>query len=316
MVLDMHGQILLMDGRGLLSVGRAPGELVGTSIFDRLEGNPAAQEAVQRALKGQEMHVEFQSEQGPIYETFLLPYYDASDEQEGVIVLSLDVTQRKQMEADLEEIKHMLMASVENERARLAQQLHDGPLQDLYGVFYQVQEVKDHLPFEAQDTLDTALETIRSVNSTLRFICGELRPTTLAHLGLRMAIRSHSERLQERYPLTIHLDLEEDAQQLDANQRLPLYRIYQVLISNVVRHANARHAWVRLRLQPERVLLEVQDNGQGFEKPANWVELVRKGHFGLTGAQERAEALGGTLEILSQPGGGTLARVNVPRTIE
>ena len=315
LALDARGQITFLDGRGLQSIGRQPGDLVGQSVYDLLDENREVQVSVQRALHGQETHSELHTFNGT-YEIFFSPYTDADGRPEGVIVLAFDITLRKQMEADLEEIKHHLMESVESERMRLAQQIHDGPLQDLYGVFYQVQEVKSQLEPEQQAGVEAALDTIQKVNATLRYICGELRPTTLAHLGLKMAIRSHSERLQERYPaLIIHLDLEDDTHQLGSSQRLGLYRIYQNLINNVIRHAQARHSWVRLKLLPEQVVLEVQDNGQGFETPASWVELVRKGCFGLTGAQERAAALGGDLEVISRPGSGALARVTIPRVL-
>lgn len=315
LALDARGQITFLDGRGLQSIGRQPGDLVGQSVYDLLDENREVQVSLQRALHGQETHSELHTFNGT-YEIFFSPYTDADGRPEGVIVLAFDITLRKQMEADLEEIKHHLMESVESERMRLAQQIHDGPLQDLYGVFYQVQEVKSQLAPEQQAGVDAVLDTIQMVNATLRFICGELRPTTLAHLGLKIAIRSHSERLQERYPaLIIHLDLEDDTHQLDSSQRLGLYRIYQNLINNVIRHAQARHSWVRLKLLPEQVVLEVQDNGQGFETPASWVELVRKGCFGLTGAQERAAALGGDLEVISRPGSGALARVIIPRAL-
>jgi PAS domain S-box-containing protein len=313
LALDTHGQILLMDGRGLASIGRQPGDLVGQSIYDLLDPNRNLQINLERAFGGQEAHTEIKIS-ARIYEVFFSPYYDANERLEGVLALLLDVSTRKQMEAELDEIKHHLMESVENERMRLAKQIHDGPLQDLYGVFYQMQEVKSGLNQQQQARAESALDTIQKVNATLRFICGELRPTTLAHLGLKKAIRSHSERVQERHPnLSIHLDLQDDADQLQAGQRLGLYRIYQNLINNVVRHSQARHAWVRLTLLPEQLMLEVQDNGQGFETPSNWVEMVRKGHFGLTGAQERAEAMGGSLEVISRPGGGTLARATIPR---
>lgn len=313
MALDQRGRITFLDGRGLEATGRRPGDMLGQSIYELIAPQHGMREALEKSLQGRAAHVEV-SAFANIYEVFFSPYRDGDGKLEGVITLALDVTERVQMEAELEEIKHHLMESVETERIRLAEQLHDGPLQDLYGVFYQVQEVKSLLPAGETAGVEAALDTIQRVNATLRFICGELRPTTLAHLGLKMAMRSHVERLQERYPnIHIHLDLEDDAQQLHSSQRLGLYRIYQHLVNNVVRHAQARHAWVRLKLLPDSVVLEVQDNGQGFEMPRSWVELVRGGRFGLTGAQERAAALGGDLEVISRPGSGTLARVVIPR---
>jgi len=93
---------------------------------------------------------------------------------------------------------------------------------------------------------------------------------------------------------------------------LALFRIYQSTLSNTVRHAHAHHLIVRLGMKPEEVILEVLDDGIGFALPERPVELARRGHLGIVGAQERALAVGGTMDILSSPGQGTRIRVAVP----
>jgi two-component system, NarL family, sensor kinase len=218
------------------------------------------------------------------------------------------------MESELGEMKHRLLDSVDNERARLAVEIHDGPLQDLFGAYYQIQDIKNYLDEATQETADSALQIIQGVNATLRVICGDLHPNTLVHLGLEKAIRSYAERYQERLEdTTIELDLDNDGQSLPHNLRLGLFRIYQQLFTNAARHSGASTIWVRLRVEPAQVLLEVQDNGRGFDNPANWIELVRQGKLGLASTLERVEGLNGKLEIDTQPGRGTLARVSAPR---
>jgi signal transduction histidine kinase len=289
-------------------------DVIGQSIFNLVPENPEFEQAVRRAIEGEEVYSEQQSQAGQVYDTYYTPFYNASGEVQGMIGLALDVSERKRMQAELNEMKHHLMESVEAERLRVAQQLHDGPLQDLYGVYYQLQEIRNPPADANLEIVEKALDTIQQVNATLRFICGELRPTTLVHLGLKKAIRSHAERLQERtVGLSIYLDLMDDAQALDPSIRLGLYRIYQSLINNVVRHADARHVWVRLIMTPDEVTLEVQDNGKGFEVPKSWIELVRKGHFGLASMLERAEAMQGKVDVKTQLGKGTLIRVTVRR---
>ncbi len=217
------------------------------------------------------------------------------------------------MEAELDEMKHRLMESVETERIRLAQQLHDGSIQDLYGVFYMMQEAKNWTAEPGQQAIEKALELIKQINDNLSFIIGELRPSTLTHLGLNQAIQSHSASLEERFPrLAIHLDLMDEAQVLPPPIRLALFRIYQNLMSNILRHSEAQHVWVRTQLQPGSVILEVQDNGKGFKVPSSWISLVRQGRFGLAGIVERVEALNGQIEFDTSPGKGTLVRVTIP----
>lgn len=238
-----------------------------------------------------------------------------SSQSEFVITLVYDITARKSMEAELAEVQRLLIASVETERARLARELHDGPLQDLYGAIYQMQDV---IPILKESTAEAAAENtvviIQQVISLLRSIVGELRPPVLGPFGLEKAIRAHTERLRKIYPnLALHLELMSDGLSLSEKARMALYRAYQQLITNVTRHAAAKNVWVRLELDPHWVKLEVEDDGKGFKLPLRWVELAREGRVGLLGVQERAESFGGKMSIA--PGGtcGSRVTITVPR---
>lgn len=229
-----------------------------------------------------------------------------------------DISESKQMEADLAELRRRLMEGREAERLHLAQELHDGPVQDLYGLTFQLKAFRQELPVgvEAQAPQEMQ-EGLQQVIRTLRSICGELRPPTLAPFGLEKAIRSHAEEFQEENPgLAVHLDLTPDGQALPEQVRLALFRIYQQALTNIIRHAEAKNVQVRFALNEERVTLEVQDDGVGVMLPPRWIELARQGHLGLVGASERAESVGGWLEVDSQPGKGMTLRVTVPRAPE
>jgi len=223
-----------------------------------------------------------------------------------------DITERKRMQAELDEVHRRLIDSVEAERIFIAQELHDGPIQDLYVITYQLKAMDGSGPLK--EALSQSKETLQHVISMLRSICGDLRPPALAPFGLESAIRAHAEKLAETNPeLDVHLDLMTDGQALPERMRLALYRIYQHAVSNVLRHAEARKLSVRFAFDSEKVLLEVSDDGCGFEVPRRWIELARQGHMGLVGTAERVDAVGGHLEIHSTPGNGTTIRVSVPR---
>ncbi len=228
--------------------------------------------------------------------------------------LTEEMQERQRMQAELDEVKTRLIDSTESERVNLARELHDGPMQDLYGLTYQLELLRDGLaPQEREQVLDATKLTLEDVISSLRSTAGELRPPALTSFGLEKAIRSHCSVFCQAQPnLKIHLDLDKDGQLLPERTRLALYRIYQVALVNVVRHSHATQVDVRFQLLPDSVVLEVQDNGQGFIPPLRWVELARGGHMGLVGAKERAEAAGGTFEVHSTPGQGTLLRVVLP----
>jgi signal transduction histidine kinase len=94
--------------------------------------------------------------------------------------------------------------------------------------------------------------------------------------------------------------------------RLCLFTVYQTALANVIRHSQARNVSVKFWFDEEKVFLEIQDDGKGFEVPKRLQKLAAQGHYGLAGAADRAEAIGGILEVTSAPGQGTLLRVIAP----
>ncbi|MGE5462458.1 MAG: sensor histidine kinase, partial [Syntrophothermus sp.] len=151
------------------------------------------------------------------------------------------------------------------------------------------------------------------VVNSLRTICRELRPPSLSPFGLEVAIRDHVEKFRDQnMHINVNLDLMPDKQILSDSLRLTLFRIYQQAIQNVARHAQASEIHIRFRWDDKTVVLDVEDNGRGFEVPKHWMELVREEHFGLLGIAERVESIRGKLEIVSAPGAGTLVRAIIP----
>ncbi len=221
-----------------------------------------------------------------------------------------DITQQRQMQSEIHEMRAMLIESAENERLRLAQDLHDGPMQELHSITYQLESAWGE---SANSTLEEAIgikESLQAVIQALRDTSKELRPPALLEFGLVKAIRSHAKEAAEEYPkLKIHLELAEDRELLEERIRLGFFRIYQNSLMNVVRHAEAKNVWVRFKWDAERASLVVEDDGKGFDVPENWIDFVRSGHFGLAGAAERAQALGGDMTVVSSPEKGTCIRV-------
>ncbi len=154
---------------------------------------------------------------------------------------------------------------------------------------------------------------IKKAIAELRRVCNELRPPLLTRLGLRKALLENIEEFQERHPeirvITVFLD---NLSHLSDPVALALYRIYQHAMSNIVRHAEASKVWVRCKIDLKDILFEIQDNGQGLTGPVDWAAYAREGHLGIVGMKERAEAVGGAIQIISEPGEGTLVQVIVP----
>ncbi len=246
--------------------------------------------------------------------TVSLSHGGAPADERLVVGMIEDITERKRAEEELVEMRRRLMAARETERLRLARDLHDGPVQDLYGVRFQLTRVGEALgAADPAATLAQAQETLLRVTGLIRDICGELRPPTLVAFGLDAAIRSHAHQFGRQHAdVLVRLKLEPGRHRLEDHVRLALYRIYQEAMNNVARHAGPCEVVVRLQPAGEVAVLEVRDTGCGFVVPGQRLELAREGHLGLIGAAERAEAIGGRLAVKSAVGAGTCLRVVAP----
>jgi len=238
---------------------------------------------------------------------------DEDDSLAFIVGIAEDITEIKRVENEMAELKSRLQTNVEIERLHLAQELHDGPMQELYSAIYQIESLRGTLENQHKDTLGSVTQNLQKVLQELRSTAKDLRPPTIASFGLEKAIRSHVEDFQEKYPdLGISLFLAQDRQLLPENVRLALFRIYQHSMANVARHSEASEVIVRFTFDAEEAQLEISDNGKGFNVPSNWVSLARQGHYGLAGAAERVLALAGTFTVESQSGCGTSVKVVIP----
>lgn len=231
-----------------------------------------------------------------------------------IIGMLADITDRKEMEAEIQEMNRRLLESLEHERLRIALDLHDGPMQELHSILYQIEGLSQMMETPIANNLVAVKEAILKIIQSLRETAQELRPPSLMDLGLEKAIRSHVAEFRKKFPdIKIKLYLSPDRGLLPENSRLSLFRIYQQAMMNVVRHSQASEVKVSFTLDAEVVTLCIEDDGCGFCVPERWVELVRQGHFGLAGMAERTEALGGTFEVRSAPGEGTSISVVIPQ---
>jgi signal transduction histidine kinase len=229
-------------------------------------------------------------------------------------------TLRRQL-ADIRQIQRQLLRSREDERARLARDLHDGPLQVLVGMNMQLgmllscPEPSSSTPTGegpgVKEVIQPLRDEVRTLLTELRQVCTELRPPMLDTLGLGAALRALAEEWSAQTGLETHLDLPEDAslRKLSGEAAVNLYRVAQEALSNVARHAAARQVTLSLAWKTGQLEMTVQDDGKGFTLPGTSDALTADGHYGLVGMQERVGLIGGHLAIEAAPGQGTLIRV-------
>ena len=213
----------------------------------------------------------------------------------------------------LAQAQRQLMRSREEERARLARDLHDGPLQDLVGLNMQLGLLLANGDGQIAPALGEMRTEVRTLLTALRQVCAELRPPMLDTMGLGAALRVLAGDWSSQSAVAVTLDLAADAslRALSPEIAVNLYRLVQEALMNVARHAAAQTASIQLQWKDSCLVLTIRDDGRGFSVPATPHALAAKGHFGLLGMQERAALIGAQWSVDSSPGQGTTVRIVV-----
>ncbi len=211
------------------------------------------------------------------------------------------------------DIQMRIVEAQEAERARLAQEIHDGPAQVLSNSIFQVEYIERVLasdPKVANTELAILRELLRRELGNLRAFITQLRPPLLDELGLDGAIMETVENVNALTGLSISTDLAAPSTALDDRARTVALRVAQEALQNVRKHASASHVTVSTSLDGDDWTLEVRDDGRGFDAGA--VAARGRSNFGLQFMRERAELIGARLDIRSRPDGGTVVRLAIP----
>jgi len=204
----------------------------------------------------------------------------------------------------------------ENERKRVARELHDDIIQSTIAVTQGIDMARSWIKSDSEragQMLQLAREQAVEIVTNLRNLIGGLRPPALEELGLVPALEMQ---LGTLHGITGHLHVEGERRRLDETQELALFRAAQEALYNVTRHSIAEHVHINVTYQQQGVLLSVRDDGQGFTPPANLDDLAFKDHYGLLGIQERISNLGGWFKLESQLGQGTTLKAYVPTRVQ
>lgn len=237
-----------------------------------------------------------------------------TSEQTAVILLE----KSRQMQEELRDLSRQLLSAQEEERRKISRELHDVIAQTLTGINLRLATLK-------ADSLTNKSQLQRKITSTQRLVeqsveivhrfARELRPTVLDDLGLIPALQSFMKTFIAETGVRVSLKASGMIEQSSGTIRTTLYRITQEALKNVGRHAHASQAEVSIQCQDGTILMEINDNGQGFEAE---VKMNPSNHnrLGLLGMRERVEMVGGTFSIQSAPGRPTTVRVVIPFAAE
>ncbi|MGB8644262.1 MAG: GAF domain-containing protein [Anaerolineae bacterium] len=207
-------------------------------------------------------------------------------------------------------------AAIGEERTRIAREIHDGIAQDLSLLVLKVEIMRrlmqrgelDQLEREFDEMTAALRNDVREVRRTIF----ALRPIELEALGFGPALEKFTQDFGTANDIKVHLKMRGEAAALSTKLQLALFRIVQESLNNVRKHAQATSAWVELELEDEWAMLQVRDNGRGFEPSRALVEARRRGSVGMVQMQERAERSGGVFEFETAPGKGMTIRVKLP----
>jgi two-component system sensor histidine kinase UhpB len=251
--------------------------------------------------------------------------YDAAGKPVRLVGGLSDVSERRVAEKALEGSRQQLRAltarlqsGIEEERARVAREIHDDLGQLLTALKINLDWMERHIG-ESKDNavVDPMLErvvesgeVVENAIESVQRIAADLRPAVLDNLGLVEALREETRRFEARSGITCRLELPPDAVNLAPKGATGVFRVFQEALTNVARHANATVVSISLAAQGDQMVLRIEDNGEGIRPEA----LKDPRSLGLLGMAERAEALGGQLAVAPSGARGTLVTLHLPRT--
>ncbi len=223
------------------------------------------------------------------------------------------VSELERRAQESEQLHRQVVRAREDERKRVARELHDQIIQPLFGLNYQLAARQVVQGPAVAGSEDRVKAEIRRLVDEVRRICADLRPPALDTLGLASAVRARVREAGQQASFQARLTVEGDEErELPEDVSMCLYWVLQEALLNVQKHAAAREVRVRLSIGPEEVTLTVEDDGRGFDSQAQLGQFATASHFGLAGLRERLSLVDGRLEISSVPRRGTRLAARVP----
>jgi PAS domain S-box-containing protein len=310
--LDQNGLIRSWNRGASALFGFVAEEMIGRPLSDLLtivprsgsaKNAPSPSGAIEGVLRHYEGVCTTKNGRHVIVDVTQTPLSDDSHRLMGASVILRDITQRKAREAALEE-----------ERARIARDLHDGLAQGLYFMGLKLDYVRKQVtrdPAAAEQELRTLKETIQTNIQDVRRTIFALRPVDLEGLGFEAAVRKYVREFGEQTNLNVSVTMEGFEESIPPALEPEFFRLIQEGLNNIAKHAHANHARITLTIGPQHVgCLSIEDDGTGFDPAA--VDQNGGGKMGLRQMKERVESLQGHFSVETRPGQGTKLYVEIP----
>jgi PAS domain S-box-containing protein len=253
----------------------------------------------------------FQRKNGEIFDAVASMEELELEDETVLMTMFTDVTELKRSREELRLLARGLQAIREDERTRMAREIHDELGQALTAIKMDLSWMRQRLRRDQRPLTAHCSAVMKLADSTIdtvRRLSAELRPAVLDDLGLPAAVEWVVEDYQRRSGLDVALDLQADHAVVSRDLATAVFRILQEALTNVARHAAARHVDVKLVQEDHSLILEVRDDGRGM--PVETLNTADS--LGVLGMRERAAGEGGELALSSVPGGGTVVQARFP----
>ncbi len=321
-VQDMDGRIVAANKASARLIGGSQEELIGFNVSDFLlpEGLEVAREVKRKLLQGEEFEQPYEQQLvkkngtvGTIKLTSSL--VTRNGHSLGFQHIARDITEEKKMQENLRFYAQQITKAQEEERKRIARELHDDTAQALVTMARQLDILTDDnesLSRDAVKDLERLRSQVDNILEGVRRFSRDLRPSMLDDLGLVPALESIADDITSQHGIVTEVEVFGEHRHLPSEKELLLFRVAQEALRNVWKHSQASQAWITLEFSQDKIKITVRDNGVGFHVPDRVGDLLVTGKLGLAGMYERAQLVGGSMTVESKPGKGTTITAIVP----
>jgi len=319
---DIEGNIILANKACEKLTGYSVSEFTGKNVREFLtpQALPLARQVRDRLLRGEAMEHRYEQraikKDGSEAIMQLATRLIVSDGKPKAFQnMARDITEERRLQDNVQFYVRQVLQAQEEERKRLARELHDDTSQQIllltHGVDNLASKSERYLPQELRNELEKLYELSQQTYQGIKHYAQALRPGILDDLGLVAAIKWLAEEIHNFSG--IEIQVKTDAiPPLPSETQLVLFRIVQEALNNVHHHSGASQASITVEYQEAEVRVTISDNGKGFELPQQLSDFAGRGKLGLTGMAERARLISGELEVSSQIGKGTKIIVKAP----
>ncbi|MCL6472230.1 MAG: PAS domain S-box protein [Firmicutes bacterium] len=328
---NAHDAIWVQDLSGKVTdANQAASELFGYDLetligmdhrqFFSDEAFALAQAAQRNLLNGHDNHQPYGQEiikknGKKAYVMLTANLISSNGEPDGIQFIGRDITREVRMQENQAFYLQQITRAHEEERQRISRDLHDSTVQNLIATLRSLEkfcEEDNELSPQRLEMLCSYRRNLKEVVKEIRQISRDLRPSIIDDLGLLPAVEWLAEQFKAEYGVAVNFKVLGTEREFSPEVEVTLFRIIQEALRNIAKHADATKVWITIDFEQNETIINIIDNGKGFELSSSLGQLSRQGKLGIDGMKTRARLVGGTLDIQSSPGDGTAIAVVIP----